>query len=216
MSNQEFEFRSATFGGFNRDDVTRYIKTITEEHRESIAQLEQRLAEVTEEKNALAAKEAQSAETQQRVTQLEEQLSAERENSAQLQEQISELQAQNQQLREEEAALQDKLKVWAPSVTTYGAIKNQMAEIELNARERSALLLQRAEEQAESMKRQSAETVAHSAEEYDKTRVDVNQTLNYLIGQLQHIQGQLRSLSVVLDSDGKTLFGLQEKEEENG
>jgi chromosome segregation ATPase len=209
MSNEAYEFRNATFGGFNRDDVTLYIKNMNDQHNASMAEVQAQLDTLTQQNTTLATQVAQYGTIQQKATELASQLAAEQKENVHLREQNSALQAQVAQLKQQQSALQEKLKTWAPSVTTYGAIKNQMAEIELNARERSALLLQKAEDQAAEKRRQSDSTLAHTAAEYDKVRADTNQTLSYLAGQLQHIQGQLQSLSVVLDKDGATLFGLQ-------
>ena len=58
MSDTELQFRTATFGGFQKQDVLLYIETMTREHREKLEELQRRLAEAGD---AAAAREGELA-----------------------------------------------------------------------------------------------------------------------------------------------------------
>ncbi len=206
MSEQEYLFRGAAFGGFNRGDVLSYIQKTTEEHRRQTAELRQQLEEAAGEREALQASASRGKEALEKLPELEGRIAA-------LTEENSRLKSENDRLRAEGEQLQEKIRNWAPSVTTYDAIKDQMAEIELDARQRGAILLQRAGEQAGDLRRQASETVQHTADWYDRTRNDTNQTLAYLCQEMERIRGELQALSTVMDCDGQTLFGLSVEEQ---
>ncbi len=208
MSEQEYVFRGAAFGGFNRWDVLSYIRKMTEEHQQEITELRKQLGEVTDQRNALESRAASAEAARGRLPELEGQVAA-------LTEEIGNLKAENERLQAEHGQLQEKLRSWEPSITTYGAIKDQMAEIELNARERGAVLLQRAGEQASDLRRKANETVQHTAVWYDQTKNDTNQTLTYIIQELERIRGELQALSAVMDCDGQSLFGLGMEEQDH-
>lgn len=57
MSDTELQFRTSTFGGFQKQDVLNYIETSNQEHREKLEAVRRELAE------AEAAKAAQAEET---------------------------------------------------------------------------------------------------------------------------------------------------------
>ena len=61
----ELQFRSATFGGFNRQDVLDYVERLTVDYKSKLETLEQELAEV---KGALAEAQEQSAQGLERFT----------------------------------------------------------------------------------------------------------------------------------------------------
>ena len=56
MSDTELQFRTSTFGGFQKQDVLNYIETSNQEHREKLEAVRRELAE------AEAAKAAQAEE----------------------------------------------------------------------------------------------------------------------------------------------------------
>ena len=56
MSDTELQFRTSTFGGFQKQDVLNYIETSNQEHREKLEAVRRELAETE------AAKAAQAEE----------------------------------------------------------------------------------------------------------------------------------------------------------
>ncbi len=206
MGEQEYVFRGAAFGGFNREDVLRYIRKMAEEHRQETAELRKQLSDVTDQRDRFQSQVKQAETAGDKLSELEGQAGA-------LTEENDRLKAENERLRGERDQLQEQIRTWTPSITTYGAIKDQMAEIELNARERGAMLLRRAERQAGDLRRQAGEVVQHTAAWYDRTRNDTNQTLDYVSQELERIRGELQALSAVMDCDGRSLFGLGMEEE---
>lgn len=52
MADTELQFRTATFGGFQKQDVLLYIETMTREHREKLDGLQRKLDEAGEAQSA--------------------------------------------------------------------------------------------------------------------------------------------------------------------
>ena len=58
MSATELQFRTSTFGGFQKQDVLNYIETANQEHREKLEALRRELAEA---QSAVSAAEQEAA-----------------------------------------------------------------------------------------------------------------------------------------------------------
>ena len=63
MSDTELQFRTSTFGGFQKQDVLNYIETSNQEHREKLEAVRRELAE-TEAAKAAQAEEIAAAQAQ--------------------------------------------------------------------------------------------------------------------------------------------------------
>ena len=61
MSDTELQFRTSTFGGFQKQDVLNYIETSNQEHREKLEAVRRELAE-TEAAKAAQAEEIAAAQ----------------------------------------------------------------------------------------------------------------------------------------------------------
>ena len=63
MSDTELQFRTSTFGGFQKQDVLNYIETSNQEHREKLEAVRRELAEA----EAAKAAQAVQAEAEERI-----------------------------------------------------------------------------------------------------------------------------------------------------
>ena len=159
----ENTFKSSVFGGFNRDDVIRYIEKTSLESKQQIEALEQesdglcrenaelrdKLAAAERERDKFAesystASSAQDALKNGGSNELKSynrQLKAKEESAEQ---RIAELEAQHAErlsaAEQERKRLLSELDELRPQVEEYGRVKAHIADIELSARERADAL----------------------------------------------------------------------------
>lgn len=162
----ENTFKSSVFGGFNRDDVIRYIEKTSLESKQQIEALEQEsdglCRENAELRDKLAAAERERDKFAESYSTASSAQDALKKGLTAAQETISELRAQieegaqklasakadcDRQLKaKEEAAEQERKRLLSeldelrPQVEEYGRVKAHIADIELSARERADAL----------------------------------------------------------------------------
>ena len=76
MSATELQFRTATFGGFQKQDVLSYIESSNQAHVEKLEQLQRERDELAREKEELAAQAKEAREQVQALTREKEELTA--------------------------------------------------------------------------------------------------------------------------------------------
>ena len=162
----ENTFKSSVFGGFNRDDVIRYIEKTALESKQQIESLEQesdglcrenaelrdKLAAAERERDQLAesydtASGAQEAlkkgltAAQETITELRAQLEDTTQKAAFAQKEHERLrEAQKAEHEREMKKLQEELAALRAQAEEYGRVKAHIADIELSARERADAL----------------------------------------------------------------------------
>ena len=162
----ENTFKSSVFGGFNRDDVIRYIEKTALESKQQIESLEQesdglrrenaelrdKLASAERERDQLAesydtASGAQEAlkkgltAAQETITELRAQLEDTTQKAAFAQKEHERLRAAQKAEHEREMKkLQEELAALRAQAEEYGRVKAHIADIELSARERADAL----------------------------------------------------------------------------
>ena len=162
----ENTFKSSVFGGFNRDDVIRYIEKTALESKQQIESLEQesdglcrenaelrdKLAAAERERDQLAesydtASGAQEAlkkgltAAQETITELRAQLEDTTQKAAFAQKEHERLRAAQKAEHEREMKkLQEELAALRAQAEEYGRVKAHIADIELSARERADAL----------------------------------------------------------------------------
>lgn len=162
----ENTFKSSVFGGFNRDDVIRYIEKTSLESKQQIEALEQesdglcrenaelrdKLAEAERERDRLtetsaSATGAQAAlkkgltAAQETITELRAQLEDTTQKAAFAQKEHERLRAAQKAEHEREIKkLQEELAELRAQAEEYGRVKAHIADIELSARERADAL----------------------------------------------------------------------------
>lgn len=164
-------FKTSLMGGFNREDVLRYIEQAARESGERIEALQQendRLAqerdELRERNQALSKKNADLLERLGEMTLADEQRSGEAEKLAQQAARDAEtLRAACARLTEAESeneALREQAERLAEQAAEYEASKENIADMELCAHRRARDLEARAEFDARRVRMQSAEVVS--------------------------------------------------------
>ena len=130
-------FRSAAFGGFNRQDVLDYLEKTAAENARKQQELQRRLEEAEEDRRKLA---SQESDQEERVTIL----NRDRESLGQQLEQVKAVleasrereEAQSrelEELRRERDSLRRRVAELEPGAAAYTAVKERAAGVELEA-----------------------------------------------------------------------------------
>ena len=116
-------FKTCLFGGFDREDVVKFIEKTAAENREQLETLEAEL-------NALRAQRDEAAAENEALRGLTEEDAYLREENARLREQLAQAQASAEALRQEAEALRGP-------AAEYQSLKEHVADIEISAHRRT-------------------------------------------------------------------------------
>ena len=136
----ENTFRTAVFGGFNRQDVTAYISRQAGEYRERLEALEKENGDLR----------AQTADRGQLLEQME-QLHREQENLAQELQEEKTAKEQYRAQAEASAAQLEQLGHLRQEAEEYSGVKTHIADIELEARRRADGIMADAKAQSDAL-----------------------------------------------------------------
>lgn len=116
-------FKTCLFGGFDREDVVKFIEKTAAENQEQLETLEAEL-------NALRAQRDEAAAENEVLRGLTEEDACLREENARLREQLAQAQASAEALRQEAEALRGP-------AAEYQSLKEHVADIEISAHRRT-------------------------------------------------------------------------------
>lgn len=116
-------FKTCLFGGFDREDVVKFIEKTAAENQEQLETLETEL-------NALRAQRDEAAAENEALRGLTEEDACLREENARLREQLAHAQASAEALRQEAEALRGP-------AAEYQSLKEHVADIEISAHRRT-------------------------------------------------------------------------------
>lgn len=187
----EMTFRSATFGGFNRQDVTDYITKTAKETSEQIAALER-------ERDQLQTELAAKVDLEQEAAQLREQCTQLQADTAMKASEIETLKRRAAE-RDDLAKRVDELEGQAEE---YCDLKQHIAGIELDAHRRADQLL-------EESRRKADDIVAKANEDAVRIRRQAEEMMQALCQQYEeqvrafevaagHVTGELRKMDVAV------------------
>ena len=175
MNENGFQFRTAAFGGFQKQDVMDYLERSAKEHAQKVAAIQKELAE---EKVAKAGEEERSAALEERISALEAENQRLAADLADREDKLGRALTERDELRTLSDQLQDQLDKVTPAATAYEAVKDRTASIE---RLRSDITA----------------TVGHAAQELERAGRSMEELSTGLEGQdsaLAAIQAQLETL----------------------
>lgn len=195
MAEADNGFRTALVGGFQRDDVLRYIEDAARRHAEETAALKEKLDEAerrAKEQSAradsLTEKNAELLERLGRMTVDLDKAVAEREERERSlvlaaeetnihTERYNDLKAQFDALEDECARLRAENERLQARSDEYAAARDHLAEIELCAHRRAQQLEEQAQQHAAKIETDAEKRVAEMKREMDKTREEYRETL---------------------------------------
>lgn len=192
MSENGFQFRTAAFGGFQKQDVMDYLERSAQEHARKVATLQK---ELEEERRARAGAEEYSDELSGKVAALEEEnqrLSAElADRAAQLEAAI----AEGEELRAVIAGLQEEVDRLTPSAAAYEAVKERTASIELEAHGRAQIIEEEARKKAQKTREELLDWIDKMQNAYVRLRADMDDTVAQMVKEIQLSGSRIESVA---------------------
>jgi len=210
MSENQVQFRTATFGGFQKQDVLNFVEQTAKEHAEEVAALQKELEEAR----------AAGEESSQRAISLAgraEDLEAENTRLAaalaQREEELAAAVSQGETLAAQVKELQAKLAKAAPLAEAYEAVKDRTAGVELEAHGRAQAIERQAKERAKKAQEQLGEWEAKVEETYGRVCAELQATLTRAAGELQKVGGSLTAIDKDFVAHGEALKALRHQVE---
>ena len=195
MDNQ---FRSAAFGGFNRQDVMDYLERAAKEHAQQMEELRSCLERAQQETEQLRAQLAQTQEQAQQAKNELERSQADQQ-SAQAQ---SDLLAQTQ---EELTRLRGQIARLEPDAAAYAAIKERTAGIELEAHRRAQTIVDQAQVQADQICREQEAWLERVERDYYDLRAQVGTTVTQAASELERVRQGLDNITLCMNNHHSAL-----------
>lgn len=184
---ESYTFKTVAFGGFDKQDVARYVEQLTQEHSAALAALQEENAALKEKNSHL------EAENRSLRTQADAQAAS-----------LSQLSAQAEKLLEEVAALRDypekyeALRTEADSLRrdaeAYVEFRNRIGNIECEAQQRAAKL--------------EADTQAQLRRMADSFRAQYEALTGTFDAAAAHVTAELRKVEVNLTQLPRSLDGV--------
>ncbi|MEG2959538.1 MAG: hypothetical protein RR828_07360 [Oscillospiraceae bacterium] len=199
MSATDQSFRGAAFGGFNRQDVMRYIEASSKEHSAKLSQLKKALE--TEKKtreeleNQMASAGIREDDSTGRAQRAEEHLA---ETNSKLNTAMAELEEKTARLTAAErelADLREQVERFAPEAIAYEGLKDRCATIELEAHQRAQAVEDASIAAAEATHAQLTAWVEKVRGSYGRLCQDVSATLTHADSELIRAQHSLDGVS---------------------
>lgn len=199
MSDTELQFRTAAFGGFQKQDVLNYIDSSNQAHREKVDGLTRELEEA---KKAAAALEEEAASLRQQVKdgeetaqRLEGELKEARSREEELSGRLSQAETELAQVRDALAAAEARLAQAEPAAQAYEKVKDRTAGIELEAHCRAQAVQAEAEERVEKARRDLEQWLHKVQKSYEELRTDMDATISHTSGELERVQATLDKIT---------------------
>ena len=193
----EHTFKSSLFGGFNRDDVIRYIEKAALESKERIEALEKENNALCHKNSELRNEVSSAAQARDYVSASHQTLSEEHEHTkAALAEAEAQLAAARDSLvalEKENAALRSSVTELEKTANEYRAVRSHISDIELQAR-------QRADELEERTHRQLSELLDSCRQRCEEITSMLNASCVGVSGELQKLDASVAQLPAAFDT----------------
>ena len=220
-------FRTAVFGGFQREDVLNYLAEQARQSQQQREELERRLDEQKQEtESAVRQAEALSGQLEQQRAECG-QLREEREAlTGQLEQANRDLSASRTQcsqagreleeLRKERDELQARLDALTPGAQAYEQLKDRTAGVELEAHRRAQVILDQAREEERQLRRQVEQWLQGVEREYDALRTQVESTASHAAQELRTANECLERACTRMEEQDQALEALARACEKGG
>ena len=202
-------FRSAAFGGFNRQDVLTYLETTAQEAARQQEELRQKLDAAQE---AMARQDRDLAERQQKLTHLEQEnegLKAQLEQAnvalSSCRTECSQQSGELERNRREIEGLKAQIEALKPDAEAYAAVKERTAGVELEAHRRAQAVQEQAEEHARQLRSQMDLWLQRVEREYETLRSQVEATVSHAADQLTRAEKSLENVNALMEEQNVAL-----------
>lgn len=196
-------FRSAAFGGFNRQDVMDYLERSVKEHNQALEQANTQRIEARNEADQLREQMAQLREEARQAKEELERITADQQTVQEQSDQLQELRSENEQLRLRANQAQ-------ADAEAYAAIKERTASIELEAHRRAQAIVDEAQAQAEQVRRELVQWLERVERDYYDLRAQVGTTTTQAASELERVRKGLDNVILCMNSQHSALERLMQ------
>ena len=210
----DHQFRNATLGGFNKQDVLDYLELIVKEHAAQTQSMQEQLDQALAQCSALNEQVSQQASLAQQLRQENQQL---QQTNTQLQEQLNLAQAdagtlrtQLSQAEGERAALQQQVDKLLPDATAYTAVKDRTAGVELDAHRRAQGVLDQAQEEAAQVHNQMMQWLTKVNRQYSDLREQMDAAVSHAAAELEKAEALLTEVTTTMQAQDTALETLEQ------
>ena len=197
------QFRSAAFGGFNRQDVMEYLERTSKEHNEALTQLRAQLEQAQKQLSEQDARQELLQGQVQRLTEARDAAVQETEREKKLrlntEQKLQEKEASLAQREGEIHTLHGVVDQLRPNAEAYAAVKERTAGVELEAHRRAQAIQEKAENDARHLRRQMEQWMQRVTREYDGLRTEVETTVSHAALQLDKAGKALEQVNEILN-----------------
>lgn len=212
MSATELQFRTATFGGFQKQDVLSYIESSNQAHVEKLAQLQRERDELAAEKESLAAQAGQAKEQAETLATEKESLTAQldqtRKEAEALRAQLDQARRETEETAARLADANARLTQAEPDAAAYQQVKDRTAGIELEAHCRAQEIQREAEEKVRRAHTEVEQWLHKVQAGYDLLRSDMDGAISRTGQELDKLRQMLEQLSSNFSSQDEHLHKL--------
>lgn len=190
MSETELQFRTAAFGGFQKQDVLAYLETSARDHAEKLSALQRDLEEARQ-----AGDEAGklAAVREERLTALEEENRRLAADLADRTENLARENTRRAELEERVEALNGEIRKLTPAAEAYAGLKDRAAGIELEAHGRAQAVESEAKAKVKQTKAELENWMDQIQKAYDALRADLNASVTQVSGELEQAARELKN-----------------------
>ena len=196
-------FRSAAFGGFNRQDVMDYLERSVKEHNQALEQANAQLTEARSQADQLREQAAQAQEEARQAKEALERAVADEQTAREQSDLLDALRAENEQLRSRADRAQ-------ADAEAYAAIKERTASIELEAHRRAQAIVDEAQAQAEQVRRELGQWRERVERDYYGLRAQVGPTVTQASSELERVRQGLDNISLCMNDQHSALERLMQ------
>lgn len=209
MSATELQFRTATFGGFQKQDVLSYIESSNQTHMEKLAQLQRERDELAAEKEKLAAQAGQAKEQAETLAKEKEALTAQldeaRKEADALRAQLAQVRGEAEQTAAQLTDANARLAQAERDAAAYQQVKDRTAGIELEAHCRAQEVQQEAEKKVRRAHTEVTQWLHKVQAGYDLLRSDMDGAISRTGQELDKLHQMLEQLSSNFSSQDEHL-----------
>ena len=220
-------FRTAVFGGFQRQDVLAYLEEQARQSRQQREELERQLDEQKQKaESACRQAEALSQQAEQHRAecgQLREgqealalQLEQARKDLSDSRTQYSQVSRALEEVQRERDELRARLDALTPDAQAYEQLKDRTAGVELEAHRRAQVILDQAREEERQLRRQVEQWLQGVEREYDALRTQVESTASHAAQELRTANECLERACTRMEEQDQALEALARVCEKGG
>lgn len=182
---ETLKLRTTAFGGFAKQDVVDYIEQSARQHAAQLNALRTELKQAQERVATLEGEQARADALAERCEMLAARVDA-----------LSPLEA-------EVAALRAQVEEYRPNAEAYLRLKDKVADIEMDARDRAAKMLKEAEEESAAKRAQAQALLDQVMAEYTRVGVSANSAITDVISKLTELRASLAGLTALQQEQTK-------------